>query len=774
MDIGKITEGQFDKIKGSLSINDFKTLDVNGDGYLSNEDVNATDNAEVKSALQNILNQSDEDAGLDLDAEFNETPEATKPNTTDSVVDSNIQATIAEATEQQKAAATIAGINIPGYEVIDATNLTVKTKEELQTMLGKIRNNIALLNAEIEKLEEENARYNAEISSLQAQNAQIEQEKKALETQVSGKQTVLSEKQEKIAEEEHELETYTNEFVLIQQELDEANRRIQREQNKAEQEYREDIQRTTDRAIQEYDPERDGTFESFFLRKLSSAGLTMFADLSSLNDEAVTISDQAKQILERIHVQAEVVYYARLDATSIENEVKGIQDQIKAKDDLINANNSRITTLRGNIATNDSKISALNDEIAKNNRTRITVEKALEEKDYNGKDILALISPAEKKLILDNKIDITKGYFIAQAKDGNWHVYDSGGTSVARKYGKKGSGLRGSDIIPSGSGYVNNKKQNCNGKPVYTFSTVNADLTDGKQTHDNYTYSTSSPLSFDVNGDGVNTSSQTMMYDIDGNGSLDKINNSDDWVLAFDKDGNGIAGENGSELFGDNTDLNNDGVKDGYKNGFEALKALASQEGLIGENDSVLDQKDLNTLSQKFGLTMTRGYGGEAKSFNDLGITQINIAQTNETTLHKNFDGRNNDLMTQEGATFVVNGQTREYADIWNAKFNPVDESQKPTLQINEQNVLAIKGFVDGDAIKDEFRKSAPNSMFLRNKIENWEKEKAKEEEKAAKAEEAKKQEEIKAEEAKKEEEKIAKEKEDKKKEEAKKANKEQ
>jgi len=769
MEIGKITESQFEKLKDSVSIDDFKTLDVNADGVLSNEDVNATENSEIKSALQNLLNQTDEDADLDIDADFEEPSAQAATNQTNNVVNRNIEATIAQATAEEKAAATVAGINIPGYEVIDGTNLKVKSKEELQAMLTKIQTNIALLNAEIEKLEAENETHNAEITRLRAQNTQITQEKNALQTQISSKQTLAAEKDAKVKEEEHKLETFTNEFVLIQKELDEANRRIQQEKNKAEQEYREDIERTTELAIQEYDPKRDGTFERFFLNKLARAGLTMFSDLASLNDEAVQISDQAKQILGNIHVQAEIVYYARADFSSINNEVQGIQDQINAKDDLINANNSRISTLQGQINANNTKISALNAEITKNNNIRISVEKALEEKDYNGKDILALISAEEKKLILDNNIDITKGYFIAQARDGNWHVYNSNGTSVARQYGKKGNGLRGSDIIPSGSGYVNGKKLNPNGKTVYTFSAVNADLTDGKQTNDKYSYSTSSPLSFDVNGDGVSTSSQTMMYDIDGNGSLDKINNSNDWVLAFDKDGNGIAGENGSELFGDNTDLNNDGVKDGYKNGFDALKALASQEGLIGENDNVLDKKDLNTLSQKFGLTMTRGYGGEARSFDELGITQINLAQTDETTLHKNFDGRNNDLMTQEGATFVVNGETREYADIWNAKFNKVDESLKPTLQINENNVLAIKGYLDEDSIKNEYRRTASNSMFLRHKIEKWEKEKAEEEDKVAKAEEAKKQEEIAAEEAKKEEEEKAK-----KAEEAKKANKEQ
>ena len=165
------------------------------------------------------------------------------------------------------------------------------------------------------------------------------------------------------------------------------------------------------------------------------------------------------------------------------------------------------------------------------------------------------------------------------------------------------------------------------------------------------------------------TSNELIKYDIDGDGQLDNINNVLEGILAFDKDGDGKVGENGSELFGNNTDLNNDGKADGFKNGFEALKALAFSEKLVdGDKDMSLDANDLNILSEKYGLTMQMGYNGKSYSLDSLGITQINLAKTNETKLEENFDGKSNQLMTQEGATFVQDGKEKDYADVWNAK----------------------------------------------------------------------------------------------------------
>ena len=170
-----------------------------------------------------------------------------------------------------------------------------------------------------------------------------------------------------------------------------------------------------------------------------------------------------------------------------------------------------------------------------------------------------------------------------------------------------------------------------------------------------------------MDDNGIQTSDGLISYDINGDGTMDNINNVNEGVLAFELDGDGIAGENGKELFGNNTDLNGDGKADGYKDGFEALKALAAKENLIdGDKDTKLDENDLNFLSEKYGLKMKMGYTGEAVSLSSLKITEINLANTDETTLIDDFDGKGNQLMTQEGATFVQDGKTKNYADVWN------------------------------------------------------------------------------------------------------------
>ncbi|MFN7310969.1 MAG: hypothetical protein ACK5T0_06325 [Vampirovibrionales bacterium] len=170
-----------------------------------------------------------------------------------------------------------------------------------------------------------------------------------------------------------------------------------------------------------------------------------------------------------------------------------------------------------------------------------------------------------------------------------------------------------------------------------------------------------SPLTFDLNGDGVKTSDKMIQYDIDGDGTLDNINDVADGTLTI------RGGASGKDLFGDNTDLDGDGKADGFKNGFDALKALAFQEGLIdGKKDMVLDANDLVLLQKKYQLGMkTAGYNSKNENLGDLGISENNLGKTNETKTAKNFDGRGNDLMTQEGSTFKLNGKTQDYADVW-------------------------------------------------------------------------------------------------------------
>lgn len=170
-----------------------------------------------------------------------------------------------------------------------------------------------------------------------------------------------------------------------------------------------------------------------------------------------------------------------------------------------------------------------------------------------------------------------------------------------------------------------------------------------------------SPLTFDLNGDGVKTSNKLTRYDINGDGKLDTINDVADGTLCI------RGGKSGLDLFGNNTDIDGDGKADGYKNGFDALKALAKKEGLINDKgDMKLDTKDLKVLEKKYGLQIkTDGYNSDAKSLESAGITEIDLGKTDKTESVNNFDGQGNLLMKQAGATFKINGQEREYADVW-------------------------------------------------------------------------------------------------------------
>lgn len=163
------------------------------------------------------------------------------------------------------------------------------------------------------------------------------------------------------------------------------------------------------------------------------------------------------------------------------------------------------------------------------------------------------------------------------------------------------------------------------------------------------------PLAFDLNGNGYQTTPAKVNFD--GH----QVNNIADGVLSI------RGGNSFKDLFGNQTDLNADGNADGFANGFQALKALAAQEGLINGNDMKLDLADIQKLQAKHDLGMKMGYTGSVQSLASLGITEINLANTNFTTTTNNFDGLGNGLIKQDGATFKVNGQEREYADIWSS-----------------------------------------------------------------------------------------------------------
>ena len=173
---------------------------------------------------------------------------------------------------------------------------------------------------------------------------------------------------------------------------------------------------------------------------------------------------------------------------------------------------------------------------------------------------------------------------------------------------------------------------------------------------------TSSPLTFDLNGNGkVDTTAIEKEYDLNGDGKVDKTAwaGLGDGVLAFDANNDGTVGQDGKEIFGNNTDVDGDGKADGFDNGFDALKALA--EKLLGSSsisDGKLDTKEILALQAKANLSML--VDGQQKSLIDLGITEISLGYTNSDSVDANGNQHR-----QIGEGFVMNGQQRKVNDVW-------------------------------------------------------------------------------------------------------------
>lgn len=176
-----------------------------------------------------------------------------------------------------------------------------------------------------------------------------------------------------------------------------------------------------------------------------------------------------------------------------------------------------------------------------------------------------------------------------------------------------------------------------------------------------------SPLTLDMNGDGKvssTTAANGKQIDIDGDGKVDQSAwaGQGDGVLAFDRDGDGVAGKDGKELFGDATDLG-DGKK--YANGFDALKSAALKKlGPGAVADGVLNAQELAALERPVaqgGIGLTIMVDGKQVRPSESGISQINLGYT-EAGANGDESGNQH---RQVGAGFVRNGQKGKMDDVW-------------------------------------------------------------------------------------------------------------
>jgi hypothetical protein len=213
-----------------------------------------------------------------------------------------------------------------------------------------------------------------------------------------------------------------------------------------------------------------------------------------------------------------------------------------------------------------------------------------------------------------------------------------------------------------------------------------------------------SPLIFDLEGTGLQLKDEVRMIavDIDGDGSKELITDIDAelGLLIFDSTGEGIKELTGADMFGDNTDLSNYGItapsEDGsFKDGFQALRALCEHYKLVDSSKQFLDESDLAFLEETVGLRMRVGGidNGEQRSFNEVGVSQINLGNPAQTQHIEDApeDRWGNKIMFQDGATFTVYSEVRQYADIWfkiQARFEDAEPKEELAISKTQLGLL--------------------------------------------------------------------------------------
>jgi hypothetical protein len=207
-----------------------------------------------------------------------------------------------------------------------------------------------------------------------------------------------------------------------------------------------------------------------------------------------------------------------------------------------------------------------------------------------------------------------------------------------------------------------------------------------------------SPLIFDLAGTGLKLKKgERVEVDIDGDGKGEIITNLDNGIglLVFDAlDGVDVKGA-GRDYFGDRTDLSAYGIVSGrddgfWDNGFAALRALCERFGLVYGEKQHLDEKDLAFLEREVGLRMRiEGLFGSDRTFKECGITRVHLGDPDkiQSLEQASADRFGNKLMKQAGATFVVHGKEREYADIW---FNVVARARDSVAAVAAKAKAAI------------------------------------------------------------------------------------
>jgi Ca2+-binding RTX toxin-like protein len=168
---------------------------------------------------------------------------------------------------------------------------------------------------------------------------------------------------------------------------------------------------------------------------------------------------------------------------------------------------------------------------------------------------------------------------------------------------------------------------------------------------------TISPLILDLDGDGIETISKSagIYFDHDGNQFSETTGwvGKDDGLLVWDKNGNGRI-DDGSELFGNNTLLNNSSKA---ANGFAALADLdVNHDNKIDTLDSAFSQLRLWRDADSNALLSA----GELVSLDASGVQSFNLSYRSQDLT----DAQGNEHR-QIGSYTRIDGSSRAMDDVW-------------------------------------------------------------------------------------------------------------
>ena len=206
-----------------------------------------------------------------------------------------------------------------------------------------------------------------------------------------------------------------------------------------------------------------------------------------------------------------------------------------------------------------------------------------------------------------------------------------------------------------------------------------------------------SPLILDLDGDGVEADA-IAYFDHSGDGwaELSRWADEDDGTLVWDRNNDGVIND-GSELFGNNTDLDN-GNKAAH--GFAALADLDSNgDGVIDASDTAWTELRVMRWTDDNDNGMKDDGEEYLVTLDSLDIESLNTGFTNSGHVdssgneHRQEGGYTKTVTNDDGTTETV---TRKMTDVWfvtSPGMNQYDDSDIPTHSEAIEGLPDIGGY---------------------------------------------------------------------------------